>query len=164
MERKKMTQQNLITLNIPQNDIAEINKAIATLKTKLIPQLKAIKSEDRKELPKMGDKTVAFVSKALEHCTANPELAPQFLDVNEFKNDVHAVETLRSIYSPLEQIAEMLSDSMTLAGSDAYAAALMFYGSVKSAKKSNVAKAAPIYDDLANRFPAKRGDKAVKQG
>lgn len=48
-----MTQQNLITLNIPQNDIAEINKAIATLKTKLIPQLKAIKSEDRKELPKM---------------------------------------------------------------------------------------------------------------
>ncbi len=94
----------------------------------------------------------------------HPELAPQFLDVNEFKNDVQAVETLRSIHSPLEQIAEMLSDSMTLAGSDAYAAALMFYGSVKSAKKSNVAKAATIYDDLAGRFPAKRGEKAVKQG
>ncbi len=74
-----MTQQNLITLNIPQNDIAEINRAIATLKAKLIPQLKAIKSEDRKELPKMGDKPVAFVSKALEHCTAILNLPRSFL-------------------------------------------------------------------------------------
>ncbi|HPF05005.1 MAG TPA: hypothetical protein PK293_03110 [Spirochaetota bacterium] len=94
----------------------------------------------------------------------HPELAPQFLDVNEFKNDVQAVETLRSIHSPLEQIAEMLSDSMTLAGSDAYAAALMFYGSVKSAKKSNVAKAAPIYDDLAGRFPTRKLGKQEPRG
>lgn len=157
-----MTQQNLISLNLQQQDIAEINKAIATLKAKLVPQLKAMQSEERRELPKMGDKTVAFVSKALEHCTANPELAPQFLDMNEFRTDVNTIETLRSIHSPLEQLTELLSDSMTLAGSDAYAAALMFYGSVKNAKKSNVAKAGTIYDDLSSRFPARRGEKASK--
>jgi len=158
-----MAQQNLISIDIAQNDLTEIKKAIETLKTKLIPQLKAIQSEERRELAKMGDKTVAFVSKALEHCTANPELAPQFLDLNEFKSDVSAIETLRAIHSPLEQLTELLSDSMTLAGSDAYAAALMFYGSVKNAKKSNVAKAGTIYDDLAERFPTRKHNKQQDQ-
>jgi hypothetical protein len=44
---------------------------------------------------------------------------------------------------------------MILSGSDAYAAALMFYNSVKIAKKSNVAKAGTIHDDHSERFPGK---------
>ena len=44
---------------------------------------------------------------------------------------------------------------MLLSGSDAYAAALLFYNSVKGAKKSNIAKAGSIYDDLAERFPGR---------
>ncbi len=159
-----MTQQNLITVSIPQNELTEIKKAIATLQTKLIPRLKAIGNEERRELPKMGDKTVAFVSKALEHCDANPELVPQFLDINEFKADIDTVETLRSLHSPIEQLEKLLSDSMILAGSDAYSAALMFYNSVKYAKKSNVAKAGNIYDDLASRFPARGRHKAAQEG
>jgi len=155
-----MPQQNMFSLNISQQDIAEINKAIATLKAKLMPALKAVKSEEKSELPKMGDKTYSFVTKALEYCEANPELVPPFLDTDEFKRDLKSIEMLRSFYSPIEQVAEMLSDSMTLAGSDAYSAALMFYGSVKSAKKSNVAKAGTIFDDLSSKFP---GKKAVKK-
>ncbi len=158
-----MPQQNFITISIDQQDLAEINRAIATLKSKLLPVLKSFGNDEKRELPKMGDKTVAFVSKALEHCSANPELVPQFLDVHEFKTDVKSIEMLRSIHSPLEQITGMLADSMLLAGSDAYAAALMFYGSVKNAKKSNVAKAGSIYDDLSSRFPASRGNKAVNE-
>ena len=157
-----MPQQNLFTLNLQQQDIAEINTAIATLKTKLIPALKSMNYEDKNELPKMGDKTIAFVTKAIEHCESNPELVPPFLDTAEFKKDISAIETLRSFYSPLEQVTAMLSDSMILAGSDAYSAALMFYGSVKSAKKSNVAKAGSIYDDLSSRFPGKKVKKESK--
>ena len=157
-----MPQQNLFTLNLQQQDIAEINKAIATLKTKLIPALKSMNYEDKNELPKMGDKTIAFVTKAMEHCESNPDLVPPFLDTEEFKKDMKAIETLRSFYSPLEQVTGMLSDSMILAGSDAYSAALMFYGSVKSAKKSNVAKAGSIYDDLSSRFPGTKMKKEAR--
>ena len=149
-----MPQQNVFSLELNQQDIAEINKAIATLKAKLMPALKSMNYEEKNELPKMGDKTIAFVTKAMEHCESNPDLVPPFLDTEEFKKDMKAIETLRSFYS-LEQLG-MLSGNLILAGSDAYSAALMFYGSVKSAKKSNVTKAGSIYDDLSSRFPRQK--------
>ena len=148
-----MSQQNLVSVQLKDQDLAEITKAIATLTSRLLPVLRSLKPEDRHELPKMGDKTVAFVQKTLEHCASSPELAPQFLNVAEFKADVAAVESLRALHGPLSQITDALSDTMLMAGSDAYAAALMYYSSVKSAKKSNVAKAGTIYDDLSDRFP-----------
>ena len=151
-----MSQQNLVSFGIPENDMAEIRAAISTLNNKLLPSLKALKPGEKAELSKMGDRTVAFVQKALEHCTANPELAPQFLDMAEFRSDVAAVETLRSIYAPLLQITDSLSDTMTLAGSDAFAAALIFYNSVHSAQRSNVVKASTIFDDLSSRFPGRQ--------
>ena len=157
-----MSQQNLVTVSITPEELKQISGAIDTLRTTLLPKLKALKPDERMELPKMGDKTVAFVKKALEHCTQNPELAPQYLDVSEYQKDVVAVETLKTLHSPISQIAEALSDTMILSGSDAYSAALMFYNSVKIAKKSNVAKAGTIHDDLSERFPGKvKG--AVKQ-
>ena len=148
-----MSQQNLVSVQLKDQDLAEIRAAIAVLNTKLLPVLRSLKPEDRHELPKMGDKTVAFVQKALEHCASTPELAPQFLNLAEFEADVAAVESLRTLHAPLLQITDSLSDTMLMAGSDAYAAALMYYSSVKSAKKSNVPKAGTIYDDLSTRFP-----------
>lgn len=150
-----MPQQNLISVSMDDKDVAEINAAISVLKEKLLPRLRALNPDERRELPKMGDKTVAFVQKALEHCSANPELAPQFLDTSEFGKDMNAVESLRCFHAPLEQIVEGLNDTMLLAGSDAYAAALMFYNTVKTAKNSNIAKAGVIYDDLSARFPGR---------
>ena len=151
-----MPQQNLVSFGLPENDLAEIRTAISTLSTKLLPALKSLTAPERMEMAKMGDKTVAFVQKALEHCTANPELAPQFLDVTEFSGDVRAVETLRSIHAPLLQITDSLSDTMMLAGSDAYAAALIFYNSVRTAQRSNVVKAGTIFNDLSSRFPGRQ--------
>jgi hypothetical protein len=39
------------------------------------------------ELSKMGDKTLAFVQKALEYAEANPTLVPAYLDIAEAKKD-----------------------------------------------------------------------------
>ena len=151
-----MSQQNLVSFGIPENDMAEIRAAISTLNTKLLPSLKVLTPDEKAGLSKMGDKTVAFVQKALEHCTANPDLAPQFLDMAEFRADVSAIETMRSIYAPLMQITDSLNDTMTMAGSDAYAAALIFYNSVRSAQRSNVVKAGTIFNDLSSRFPGRQ--------
>jgi len=157
-----MTQQNLISFSLSQDDLCEIKGAIAVLNTKLMPALKNIRPDEKNQLPKMGDKTLAFVEKALEHCVSNPELSPPFLDMTEFRSDVDAVATLRSLHSHISQISDSLSDTMAIAGSDAYSAALMFYNSVNYARKSNVAKAGTIYDDLSGRFPGRKS--AKKQG
>jgi len=150
-----MAQQNLVSFQIPEADMEAVKGAIATLKSKLLPNLKTLTPTERQELPKMGDKTTAFVQKTLEYCKSNPELCPQFLDAEALGVDVKAVEVIRSIYQPLLQMVDALDDTMTLSGSEAYAGALMYYNSVKFGAKTNIPGAGTIYDDLSSRFPGK---------
>ena len=150
-----MAQQNLVSFQLPEKDMAEVTAAIATLKAKLLPNLKTLSADERMELPKMGDKTLPFVQKSLEYSKSNAEIVPPFLDVEAFKVDVDAVTTIRSIYQPLSQIADALNDTMLLSGSEAYAGALVFYTAAKSAAKSNITGAKNIYEDLSARFPGR---------
>jgi hypothetical protein len=114
----------------------------------------------------MDDKSVGFVQKTLEYCRQNPDLVPQFLNVDEMTVDVRAVEALRGLYQPLQQITDGLSDTLLLSGSEAYSASLMFYSSTKTAMKSKIQKAETIYNDLSARFPGRskkaEGDAEVK--
>jgi hypothetical protein len=101
----------------------------------------------------MGNKTFSFVQKSLEYCRQNPELVPQFLNVADFEVDLDGFETVRSLSQPLVQITDGLADTMTLSGSEAYTAALIFYSAVKNTAKSKVPKAETICDDLSAYFP-----------
>lgn len=152
-----MAQSDNVSFRMTDQDMAEVQAAIATLKSKLLPQLKTISPAERQELPKMGDKTVAFVTKTLEYCGSNADLVPPFLDVGAFTVDVNAVESLRSVYQPIAQIADALNDTMLLSGSEAYTGALIYYQAVRSATKNNISGAKTIYEDLSNRFPTRPG-------
>ena len=157
-----MPQQNLISIEITEENLMEINNAINVLKTLLLPVLKALKPEERLELAKMGDKTIAFVNKSHDHANINPELVPPHLDMVEFRKDVKAVNDLTPIQAALQQLADMINDTILMAGSDAFKGALLFYEMVKSANKTNEPKAGTIYEDLSPRFPAKRKAKTPK--
>jgi hypothetical protein len=148
-----MSQMNSIAVSIPEADLAEIRGAIDVLKEKLGPHLKSLTAQDRLELPKMGDKTLGFVTKAYEYGTRNKELAPAYLDFGAMETDVKAVQILREINQGLAPLEEALSDSLILSGSEAYQGALLFYGNVKAAAKAKTPGASAIYDDLASRFP-----------
>lgn len=155
IKEEKMAQQNLVSFQLPESDMAEVTAAIATLKAKLLPNLKTLSADERHEMPKMGDKTVPFVQKALEYCKSNADIVPPFLDVDAFKTDVNAVVSIRSIFQPLSQITDALNDTMLLSGSEAYAGALILYNAAKSAAKSNISGAKNVYDDLSARFPGR---------
>lgn len=150
-----MPSVNQVSIRIAAADLAEINTSIQTLQTKLLPYLVTLSPDDRRQLPKMGDKTVSFVQKAQEYCTQNPDLVPQFLDVAEFDVDITAYEQIRSIYQPLLQVTDSLWDTMLLTGSEAYSASLSFYNFIRNATKSKVQKAETIYNDLSARFPGR---------
>lgn len=150
-----MSQQNLISLNIPDADYKEIENALNVIKTKLIPKLKTLSTAERVELPKMGNKTTEFVRKSLDYCKTNPEFIPPFLDVKEFEIDVGAILILRPLYTDTNTITETIDDTMLLSGSEAYQAGLMYYSSVKQAAKSKLPNVETIYNDLSTRFPAK---------
>jgi hypothetical protein len=144
--------QNQISISFPPDRVARINAAVAVLETELMPTLVQLDPALRQQLPKMGDRTVGFVGKALEYAASNPGLQPKYLDLAEAQKDLEAVSTLRQFSGTLEKIAMMVADTMTLCGSEAYSAALSFYNSIKGAAKDRQPGAQVIFEELRTRF------------
>jgi hypothetical protein len=148
---------NRISLDIPDDDMQAVVAAIAVLEQKLVPHLVDLDPEDRRALPKMGPKTVDFVSATLDYVSADSSLKPAFVDLDEFTRDLAAVGALRKLQQPLGKIADMVEDSLLLSGSEAYTAALACYQGIKSAAKLNMPGAMVAAVDLADRFPRRAG-------
>jgi len=98
-----MAQNNQISATLSQQDFDELKAAIQVFRDKL-PFLVNMTEQDRIAYPKMGEKTVSFVSKALEYSKDNPQLVPPYLDVAEFDKDMKLVEQLQGLLRPLKQI------------------------------------------------------------
>lgn len=146
---------NQISVEIPQEVLTQVEAKLKEIKNALAPYLQALKSDDINSLYKMGDKSVATVKKIQDYLTTNPEFAPAYMNQEEFRKDVAVVSALTPIYNMARQLSADLSDTITLAGSEAMVSSLLYYGSVKEAASKGVATAKPIYDDISQRFARK---------
>src|SRR3712207_4825762 len=115
-----MTQR--ISASLEARDRAEVLASLATLKEKL-PFLLSLTAEERKALPKMGDRNVPFVKKALEVATQNPDFLPRSFDIDEMRKDVELFEAMYPLVIAFTQLQEMLDDTYMTVGSEAYSAA-----------------------------------------
>ncbi|MBI2721559.1 MAG: hypothetical protein HYX39_05240 [Bacteroidetes bacterium] len=136
---------------ISANALATIKQKITDINN-LLPFLINLTEEERQTLPKMGDKSLSFVNKALQYAEANASLVPPYINIVELKKDLKLTEDLTSILQPLSQLQEALDDTTMAAGSESYTAALAFYGSVKQASKLNIPGTQTIFNDLKTRF------------
>jgi hypothetical protein len=139
-------------------DKQEILAALNVLKEKLLPLLVELAHGEARELPTMGDKSHAFVFKALEFAKQYPEYAG-LIDVAEFEKDVNAVCLLREFYVPLSQLTKKVHDTMTLAGSEAFVSGLTYYGISKEGVKRKLPNAVLIAEELKQRFPGRNKSK-----
>jgi hypothetical protein len=155
-----MSQKNEIAVVIPQSELEKINSMLVELKTAIAPYVHALTKEDIKGIAKMGDKSVAFVSKVKDYTSTNPEYVPDFMNVADFNIDVTAVASLSPLAKMVKQISNDLADTMMLSGNEALVAALLYYGNVRYNAKVGQTSAKTIYEDLKKRFP--QGGKAVK--
>ncbi len=94
---------NLISARLAVADRAAVPDAIQTIRTKL-PFLIDLTPEERKSLPRLGDRSHAFVSKALELATQNYDILPRSFDVEEFRKDVELLDALRPILTAFTQL------------------------------------------------------------
>jgi hypothetical protein len=135
-------------------------QAIATIKEKL-PFLIDLTTEERQALPKMGDKSRAFVSKALEVATQNPEFLPRSFDLEEMRKDVQLFEALYPLLLSLTQLQELVDDTTLAVGSEAFTAALQVYNYAKVS--GHVAGLDAVVAEMGQRFARKpRKAKAEK--
>lgn len=153
-----MSTNNQISVVIPQQVIDEVTQKFQECRASLAPYLQGLTAEQKMELFKMGDKTVATVQKVKSYTNTNPEFAPTYMDQGEFGKDETVVSQLNPLANLAVQFASDLQDTVMLAGSEALVAAMLYYGSVKEAASKGVVTAKPIYEDLSKRF-SKKGKK-----
>jgi len=119
-----------------------------------------LNADERKALPKMGDKSRAFVSKALEIATQNPDFLPRSFDLEELRKDVLLFEALYPLLLSMTQMQELLDDTCLAVGSEAYAAALQVYGYAKAS--GNIGGLDAVVSEMGQRF-ARKPRKAKSQ-
>jgi hypothetical protein len=141
-----------VSAKLSPADREAVMQAITTIKEKL-PFLVDLTTEERKSLPKLGDKSRAFVSKALEIAAQNPDFLPRSFDLNEMRRDIELFEALYPILLSLTQLQELVDDTSVAVGSEAYAAGLMVYNYAKASGKG--AGIETMVDDLGRRFARK---------
>jgi hypothetical protein len=151
---KTMSIDNRISATISAADKTTIQTAIQTIRTKL-PFLVNLTLAERKELPKMGDKTLAFDEKCAGYMAAHPELVPSFVIPAEVTKDRALRVDLNDIAREIGQLFEGVEDTLMLASSEAYMADLSFYQNVRHAAQRGVVGADTIYNDLNQRFPGR---------
>ncbi|MEH2354423.1 hypothetical protein [Nostoc sp.] len=143
---------NKVSAKLSSADREAVMQAITTIREKL-PFLIDLTTEERKALPKLGDKSRAFVSKALEIGTQNPDFLPRSFNLNEMRQDIELFEALYPILLSLTQLQELVDDTSVAVGSEAYAAGLMVYNYAKVSGKG--AGLESMVDDLGRRFARK---------
>lgn len=153
-----MELENRISLSFTDEDIKSIKESIKVLKEKLLPHLVKLDKEDRVGIFEINIKSLGFIEKAYNYAKTNKKLVPGYLDLEEMKKDIDAFKELSNIMAPIEQIYQILNDSIMLAGTEAYTEALAFHTAVKGAVKMEIKGAEDIYEDLRyTRFPGKKG-------
>ncbi|HRZ96429.1 MAG TPA: hypothetical protein P5084_02655 [Paludibacter sp.] len=151
-----MSQENQVSITIPAEALADVFTKMNALSAVLVNYLLFnLTPSDRLEINKMGDKTLAFVQKALEYAENNPSLVPVYLDITEAKKDFALSRDLNNILKQVSTLQRAIEDTMMVSGSEAYNAALVFYNSVKGASRVNVPGSEAVYNDLHQRFAVK---------
>ncbi len=152
---------NRVNATLSAADQQEILAAINTIKQKL-PFLIDLTPEERRALPKMGDKSRAFVSQALAVASQNSDFLPRSFDVAEMRQDVELIAALAPVVTALTQLQELVDDTYTAVGSEAYSAALIVYSYAQQSGQG--AALDTLLDAMGQRFARKSRGTAAAPG
>ncbi|MDR1606085.1 MAG: hypothetical protein LBS41_03125 [Streptococcaceae bacterium] len=138
---------------IPADVMYDTQELLTQLDRLLRPYLLTMTAKERKQLPKMGNKSLSFVEKAYDFATKYPELYPSYLNLSDFAADKADATGLRQLIIGLRQLYDGLESTAVVAGSEAYQSSLDFYHVTRDAAKRNVPGANEVYQELRERFP-----------
>jgi hypothetical protein len=150
---------NRISTQLSAADQAAVLAAVKTIRDKL-PFLIDLTPEERRSLPRMGDKSRAFVTQTLTIAEQNADILPRSFDIAEMRKDVELVQALEPILTSLTQLQELVEDTYITVGSEAYTSALLVYQYAKASGKG--AALDNLLDALGQRFARKSGGNKSK--
>ena len=154
-----MSKQN-ISVELTGEAYGQISQGIRDLDS-LLTFAVNLTPEERRNYSTMGDKSIAFVEKAVQYVDERPDLVPPYLDIPEFKKDLELARQLRNLLMILDPVVEKISDSCLAAGADAFEAARKLYNYVKTASESGAPGSDSIAAELKKRFVRKKASPQV---
>ena len=152
--------ENKSAVPIPQTVIDDVKKKVQEAINALAPYTVPLSEEERRDIPKMGQKTIGFVNKVNDYLVVNPQFVPPYMTADALKTDIGNYNAANPAWMAANQLATILSDILLLSGSEAFTGSLQYYNQVKMSDHNNVAGAKSVYNDLKERFPG-RSKKSV---
>jgi hypothetical protein len=107
------------TLEAAQSHLANIQSQL--------PVRPALTPKQRQSLATVGDKTLAFISQAVELSVANPEILPRAIDIAETTGKAETHAHLLRLEARIEQALETVRDVRIQIGNELYAVCLTVY-------------------------------------
>jgi len=145
--------QNRISLRLLNEDVTDIECAIATMEQRLTGLI-GLQPEERRELTKMGDKSEAFCRAAVTTLRNHPDVLPRGFSVEEYEADLAALDTLRPLLNRLQRLFDRMVDTEMALGSDLMVASLEGYAHLKVAGRGDGLDT--LKEALGARFNRKR--------
>lgn len=134
--------------------MGEIRAGLAALAEKL-DFVQSISAEERREMLHLGDRSISFVQKAKDLAQRDDSFLPRSFSVEEMQRDLQAYQQLEEIRQHLQALLSKVTDTQSVAGSEAYSAALVVYKSAKAHGKTEGLEA--VLDELGQRFARRLG-------
>lgn len=122
--------QNLVSIDLSADELAAMDQAIATLEALTKPFI-TLSADDKKNLVKMGDKSVAFCQQTALVLEQNKDVLPQSFDYSEMEDDLAAYAALQSRALRVREVLAKIDDTQTALGSDVMVAASEGYALMK---------------------------------
>ena len=142
--------QNLKNAELTPEALAQIGDKLEEVR-QLIPFAVGLSAGEKLSIPALGSRRTQFVQLAVESARQNPELLPSFMDAVTFGAEFALFNNLVTVQVAVQQLERMVSDTMHLAGNQAFAGAREFYNTVKRASQANVPGAMAVKASLQTR-------------
>lgn len=122
--------ENRVSAILTDQDVADILALLQQVEKKLGFTV-SLTPEERGQIPKMGAKSRAFVEKGVEVASQHPDLLPRYLDPNEMSKDLELHRQLSKVFLAISRLYYNVDDTLLVAGSEAFTAALIVYRSLQ---------------------------------
>lgn len=148
--------QNLISLDLSADDVAEFDAALAVIE-KFVKPFVSLTAEEVKALSKMGEKSEQFCRQTLMVLAQNREALPASFDLDEMEADLAAHATLAPRALRLREVLSRFEDTQMALGSDIMVAASDGYALMKMFGKAEGLSA--LQESMAALRPGRRASK-----
>ncbi|WP_158885739.1 hypothetical protein [Rhodanobacter sp. L36] len=150
-----MISDNRISAVLSEQDVATVQGALATMR-ELLPFLVTLSAQDRREMPRLGLKSVGFDEKCVTYMASRAQFVPGFINTADLQKDRQLRSQLMRFATELQTLAMSVDDTLQSVSSELWMADLAYYQSVREAAHRGHEDAHDVYEDLSQGFPGPR--------